>query len=209
MPTITLPEMKRPGMKRPEMKRPGVKLPEVKLPEVKLPDMKMPEIDLPDVVRDRRDDLTAAAGRVRDELPELELPRVDLPRIRDLRRAAAREIDPSPSRLPFLAGAALVGLLVGWILAMSPITGPRIRSSLRGLRERFDAWRTGPNDWDADEAGEDTATYVDPMATVMRTDPWIGPWANGTGVDPAEAPVGMARTGEGFGTESKPVDARD
>jgi hypothetical protein len=199
MPTITLPEIKRP---------------DVKLPEIKRPEMKMPDIAVPEAVRERRDDLTAAVGRVRDEMPDFELPRmelpkVDLPNIRDLRRAGARELDPSPSRLPFLAGAAIVALLVGWILAMSPITGPRIRSAIGGLRDRFDAWRTGGNVWDADEAGEDTATYVDPMSTVMRTDPWIGPWANGTGVDPTEAPVGMARPGEGFEAEGQPADARD
>jgi hypothetical protein len=194
MPTISLPEMKRPDVKRPDVKR----------PDVKLPEMNLPEFDLQDFVRDRRDDLTAVAGRVRDELselemPRMEMPRVDLPGIRDIRRAAAHEIDPRPSRMPFLAGAVIVGVLVGWILAVSPVTGPRIRSAIGGLRDRFDAWRSGANDWD--DATEDSESYADPMSTVMRTDPWIGQWANGTGTEPAEASVASGGPAEGTGDQ--------
>jgi hypothetical protein len=186
MPTISLPEMKRPDVKR---------------PDVKLPEMNLPEFDLQDFVRDRRDDLAAAAGRVRDELSDLEMPRVDLPGIRDIRRSAANEIDPRPSRMPFLAGAAIVGVLVGWILAVSPVTGPRIRSAIGGLRDRFDAWRAGANDWDDADATEDSDSFADPMSTVMRTDPWIGQWANGTGTEPAETPVASGGPTEGTGDQ--------
>lgn len=189
MPTISLPEIKRPDVKRPD----------VKMPDVKLPEMNLPEFDLQDFVRDRRDDLTAAAERVRSEFSDMEMPRVDLPGIRDIRRAAAREIDQPPSRMPFLAGAAIVGILVGWILAVSPVTGPRIRGAIGGLRERFDAWRSGANDWDDADATEDSESYADPMSTVMRTDPWIGQWANGTGTEPAEASVASGVPAEGTG----------
>lgn len=183
------------------------------MPTLTLPEMKLPEFDLQEIVRDRRDDLVDAAERVRDEishverpnveLPRVELPRVELPRLADIRRAAAREIDPGPSpMIPFVAGAAIVGLLVGWMLAMSPVTGPRIRGAIGGLRDRFDSWRSGSADLETDDVDAMTSARSEPtpLPQSMTADPWASAWqddgtpaAVGPGVSDPTAEVATDR----------------
>ena len=179
------------------------------MPTLTLPEMKLPEFDLQEIVRDRRDDLVDAAERVRDEMshierPNVERPRVELPKLNDIRRAAAREIDPGPSPLiPFVAGAAIVGLLVGWMLAMSPVTGPRIRSAVAGMRDRFDSWRSGSTDEIAERLDTLTTASSEPtqLPQSVASDPWTRAWQDeatptpvGPGAMTASSEVGSERS---------------
>lgn len=191
-------------------------MPTITLPDVKLPDVKLPDFDFGSVGDRAREEAgnldTPRVTIPKVDLPRMEVPRVDLPHlelpsIRDIRRSAANEIDPRPSIWPVIGGVAIVGLLVGWMLAMSPVTGPRIRSAISDLRDRLDAWRSGDVDWRDLDQGE-AAVYAEPMTPAMgsapstvASDPWTSGWSE-PGVDADRpTPVAQTRPSEGLGTD--------
>jgi hypothetical protein len=98
---------------------PQITLPDVKMPDFEMPDVKMPDVKMPDALRDL-------------EMPKFDLSKVELP------KQITDRLPNRNRRNPFLPIAALaaVGAMVvaAWWLITSPLTGPRIKASVRNLR---------------------------------------------------------------------------
>ena len=169
-------------------------MPDISFPEVHLPDFKLPE-GLRDMNRED----------IQKSMPDVKMPKIDLPKRKDLSRElakatnkATREIEKAgrdleknlprrsgPSPLPFVIFGLLSGLVVGWLLASSPTTGPRISSLVEEVRSRIDRWRTAA--MDDGEAGNEPAyhdaTYAGAMSDA-QTGVGVGLGADGVGAAP-------------------------
>ena len=112
------------------------------MPDIKFPDVKMPEFKLPEGLRDMsRDDIQKAMSDVR--MPDVKMPDVKLPKRSDIAKSVEKALPQrGPSPVPFAVLAMLGGLVVGWILATSPRTAPRISAAMDGVRQKIDEWRT-------------------------------------------------------------------
>lgn len=170
-------------------------MPDISFPEVHLPDLKLPQ-GLRDM---NREDIQKSISDVR--------PKIDLPKSKDISRElakatkqlekAGRGIEKNlprrsgPSPLPFVIFGMLSGLVVGWLLASSPATGPRISSLVDEIKTRVDRWRTAAMS-DA-EAGSEPATYRDTYAGAMsdaQTSVGVGPGDLGNGIGTTPQSVG-------------------
>ena len=172
-------------------------MPDISLPEVHLPDFKLPE----SLREMNREDIQKAMPDVR--LPKIELPRRNLSK--ELARAgreiekAGRDLDKvlprraAPSPLPFVFFGMLAGLFIGWFLASSTVTGPRIGGAFDELRGRVSRWRSN-NDAEDDEYDSQPAAYPDALRS--------------TGSDGTSgASDGQAGVGVGPGTISEGIGA--
>ena len=113
------------------------------MPEIKFPEVRMPEFKLPEGLRDMsREDIQKAMSDVR--MPDVKMPDVKLPKRSDLAKSVEKALPQrsGPSPVPFAVLAMLGGLVVGWILATSPRTAPRISAAMDGVRHKIDEWRT-------------------------------------------------------------------
>jgi hypothetical protein len=166
-------------------------MPDISFPEVHLPDFKLPE-GLRDMSRED----------IQKSMPDVKLPKIELPKRKDISRElakatkelekAGRDIEKNlprrsgPSPLPFVIFGMLSGLVVGWLLASSPTTGPRISSLVDELKSRIDRWRSAAMD-DAEVGSEPAAyrdaTYAGAMSEA-QTGVGVGPGANGVGAAP-------------------------
>ena len=144
------------------------------MPEIKFPDVKLPEFKLPEGLRDMsREDIQKA---MQDALPDMK--DVKLPKRSDIAKSVEKALPmrSGPSPVPFAILAMLGGLIVGWLLATSPMTGPRITAAMGGVRQKIDDWRAGSDGLDDEldtepESFRDayrsptTAAYSEPIGT--------------------------------------------
>jgi hypothetical protein len=170
---------------------PDISLPEVKLPKFELPhglrDMTrediqraIPEIKLPDLQK-QAEKVAESAGRFAGDVG------------RNLDNALPRRSGPSP--VPFAVLGMIGGLVVGWILATSPTTQPRIAAFMDWIRARIGDWRSGGmTDYDDDfETGTDqfrsqatdvgdlgisTGAYAGAGASTMHADSGADAWSD-------------------------------
>jgi hypothetical protein len=168
-------------------------MPDISFPEVHLPDFKLPE-GLRDMNRED----------IQKSMSDVKVPKIDLPKRKDISRElakatskatkelekAGRDIEKNlprrsgPSPLPFVIFGMLSGLVVGWLLASSPTTGPRISSLVDEIKSRVDRWRTAAMERTA--AGSEPG-YRDTYAGAMseaQTGVGVGPGGNGIGATP-------------------------
>lgn len=187
-------------------------MPELSLPEVRLKDK------LPEGLRSMNlDDIQKAIPDVR--LPSFELPKVEIGReaqraarradkaSRRAQKAAAREASkaaravenalprrPGPNPVPVAILAMLGGLVIGWLLANNPVTGPKISAWLDDLRMRFDAWRGGGFDEDDEWDTTDPVAYPESLRAPVEPTRFadeLSPMETGVGVGPGQLPEGL------------------
>ena len=177
-------------------------MPDISLPEVHLPDFKLPE-GLRDV---NREDIQKA-------MPDVRLPK--MPRRSDISKElakatkelekAGRDLEknlprrPGPSPLPFVILGLLGGLVVGWLLASSPTTAPRISGLVDEVKSRINRWRTAAMD---DGLDAETAAFRDPVP--MQSDTYAGAMSEaqtGVGVGPGQGTNGVGATAGRVGSD--------
>lgn len=156
------------------------------MPEIKFPEVRFPEIKLPEGLRDmNREDIQKA---VSDAMPDVKLPKrsdiqKDIQRSqKDLQKSLEKAL-PSRSGLspvPFAVLAMLGGLIVGWILATSPLTAPKINAAMGAARQKFDEWRTST---DLDELDGEPEAFRDAFRSPATTGS-LG--SDGVGVGPGK-----------------------
>jgi hypothetical protein len=173
-------------------------MPDISLPEVHLPDFKLPE-GLRDM---NREDIQRAMPDVR--LPKIDLKRSDISKElakagRDIDKALPRRSAPSP--LPFVFFGMLAGLFIGWFLASSTVTGPRIGGAVDEVRGRVAKWRAsdGTNDGtNDDEYDAQPAAFPDALRAPVGSDPYAANMTDrqtGVGVGPGALPEGIGASG--------------
>ena len=174
------------------------------MPDISLPEVHLPDFRLPEGLRDmNREDIQRA-------MPDVRLPRLELPRRSAVSRElakAGKEIEKSlpqreaPSPLPFVFFGMLAGLFIGWFLASSAVTGPRIGGAVDEVRGRVAKWRSS-------DAGEDdydsrTAAFPDALRSAADSEPY-GSHTNeretGVGVGPGTLPEGIGAS-QGISSE--------
>jgi hypothetical protein len=145
------------------------------MPDISLPEVRLPQLRLPDSLRDmNREDIQKA-------MADVQLPKVDLPKrsevSKELAKAgkglekAGKDIDrmlprrAAPSPLPFVIFGMLAGLFIGWFLASSTTTGPRIGGLVEDARTRVDRWRKER----MTDVGEDMETTASTYPDALRT----------------------------------------
>jgi hypothetical protein len=154
MPTISLPKFELPQAFR-DMTADDVAkaMPEVHLPKVDVEAFgKRAGKVIDDVAKNAGkavDDVAKNAGKAVDDVARSVTTNVE--------QALPRRSGPSP--VPFAILAMVGGLVVGWMLATSPTTAPRINSFMDWLRGRIDDWRAGRMT-DLEDDLEDTADEV-------------------------------------------------
>jgi hypothetical protein len=151
MPTISLPRFQLPeGLRDMTAEDIGKAMPEVHLPKVDVDAIGKRAGKVVDEVAKNAgkavDDVAKSAGKVVDDVAKSVSSNVE--------QALPRR--PGPSPVPFAVLGMLGGLIVGWLLATSPTTAPRINAFMDWLRTRIDDWRVGRNA-DLDDAFEDAA----------------------------------------------------
>jgi hypothetical protein len=197
----------------PEDDMPDISLPEVRLKD-KLPEglrdmtfddiqKAIPEVHLPkiDLGRDAAKARKAAEKAAQKAAKEAEKAARDAQKVAGREAAkAARAVEQAlprrnaPNPVPVAILAMLGGLVVGWILANNPVTGPKISAWLDDLRMRFDEWRgRGP---DVDESWEtaEPVAYPESLRSPIEPDrfaPNLSTTETGVGVGPGQLPEGM------------------
>ena len=168
------------------------------MPDISLPEVHLPEFRLPEGLRDmNREDIQKA-------MPDVRLPKIDLPRRSEVSKEiskAAREVDKAlprrsaPSPLPFVFFGMLAGLFIGWFLASSTVTGPRIGGAVDEVRGRVAKWR-------ASDAGEDDDYDSQPAAfpDALRSPVGAEPYASNVNGRESGVGVGPGTLTEGIGT---------
>jgi hypothetical protein len=214
---------------------PDISLPEIRL-KARLPeglrDMTVDDIQsaMPDV-RAPRVDLAKI------ELPKLELPRIDLGReagraakradkaARSARKSAGREAAKAakavenvlprrkgPNPVPIAILAMLGGVVVGWLLAVNPVTGPKVSAMMDSARRTWEGWRSGSTHDDDEWDTTDAQAYPASLRAPVEPEPFSGTLdesATGMSSDAGQLPAGMGttdpdRVGAGNGTSSVP-----
>ena len=147
-------------------------MPDISLPEVRL------KARLPEGLRDMSvEDIQNAMPEVR--LPKVDLSKVELPKFdldfgreagkaakradkaaKGARKSAVKAVENAlprkrgPNPVPVAILAMLGGVVVGWLLASNPVTGPTVRGWLDSIRraifERGTSWQD--EEWDTTDA---------------------------------------------------------
>ena len=161
------------------------------MPELNLPDVKLPDFKLPEGLRDmNREDIVNAARDMRmpkmSDLPDIDLSKIELP------KQITDHLPKRERRNPILPIAALVAVgaavAAAWWLITSPLTGPRIRSAVDGLKSRMNG---EPVDLRAD-GDVDLGSILSDGADVHRSSMSSGAYTspNGTSDPDLGVPVG-------------------
>ena len=160
MPDISLPEVRFPKIELPEglrdMTREDI---QNALPDFKLPDFGKQANKMADQAGKYADQAGKQAGKYADQAGKQaekfadkagkEVGKFADDVASNIEQALPRRSGPSP--VPFAALAMAGGLVVGWILATSPTTAPKINSFMDWVRARIDDWRNrGLTDLDDD-----------------------------------------------------------
>jgi hypothetical protein len=173
------------------------------MPEIKFPEIRFPEIKLPEGLRDMsREDIQKAMSDVK--MPDVKMPDVKLPKRSDIAKSVEKALPTraGPSPVPFAILAMLGGLIVGWILATSPLTGPRISAAMGGVRHRIDEWRSGTDDLDELDTAPDA--FRDAYRNPLTSDTYTG--TGSAGAAGSDTPVGV---GPGRRSSTSSSAARD
>lgn len=106
----------------------------------------------------------------------------------------ARSTGPNPVAIGILA--MIGGLVVGWILATNPSTGPRVSAWLEDLRLKFEEWRgAGFRELDDEEWDTtDPVAYPESLRAPIAPEPYsdtLSTAETGVGVGPGQLPEGM------------------
>jgi hypothetical protein len=126
---------------------------DVSLPDLGLPELHRPEIRLADIKRD----IQREAKAHQLHLPDVNLRDLDMDDVRALAhlgRGARRARTP----WAWVTLAGLAGLVAGWWLSTSSVTGPKMRELADRARRRVAAWQGGGSEWD-DATEERTRGY--------------------------------------------------
>ena len=174
------------------------------MPDISLPEVHLPEFRLPEGLRDmNREDIQKA-------MPDVRLPKIDLRRsdISKELAKAGREIDKgvprraAPSPLPFVFFGMLAGLFIGWFLASSAVTGPRIGGAVDEVRGRVAKWRSS-DAGDEDDYDSGTAAFPDALRSGVGSEPYASNTnerETGVGVGPGTLPEGIGAS-QGISSE--------
>jgi hypothetical protein len=166
-------------------------MPDFSLPEVHLPDFKLPE-GLRDM---NREDIQKA-------MPDVRLPKIDLPKRSDISKElakAGRDLDKAlprraaPSPWPFVLFGMLAGLFIGWFLASSTVTGPRIGGAVDEVRGRVAKWRENGSGSD-DDYDSQPAAFPDALPAPVGSEPYAANMKDretGVGVGPGTLQEGI------------------
>ena len=182
-----------------------------------MPDISLPEVRLKDKLPEGLRDMTF--DDIQKAMPEVHLPKIDLGRdaakarkaaekaARDAQKSAGREAAKAvravehalprrkaPNPVPVAILAMLGGLVVGWILANNPVTGPRISAWLDDLRMRFDEWRGRGGDLDESWETAEPVAYPESLRSPIEPDRFasnLSTTETGIGVGPGQLPEGM------------------
>ena len=145
------------------------------MPDITLPEVRLPSIRLPEGLRDmNKEDIQKAVS-------DVQLPKIDLPKRSDVAKElakaskglekAGKDIDKmiprraAPSPLPFVIFGMLAGLFVGWFLASSSVTGPKIGALAEDVRGRVDRWRKERGTDTGEDFDAASSTYPDALRT--------------------------------------------
>ncbi len=190
-----------------------------------MPNFSLPEVRfkarLPEGLRDMSvEDIQDAMPDV--HLPKVDLPKFDFDLGREAgkagkradkaaksaRKAAGREVSKAaravenalprrrgPNPVPIAILAMLGGLVVGWLLASNPLTGPRVNAALDGLRRSFESWRGTGSDLEDDE-WDTTDAQAYPASLRASIEPerfsdTLSEAETGIGTDPGQLPEGL------------------
>jgi hypothetical protein len=172
---------------------------EIHMPELNLPEVKLPEFKLPEALRDmNRDDIVNAARDVRmpkmSDLPDIDLSKIELPKqITDHLPKRQRQNPILPIAALVAVGAAIAA---AWWLITSPLTGPRIRSAVDGIKSRMNGEPTDLVAYDGDVAlGSLLTDGPDVHRSSMSSSPYTSP--NGISEPDLGVPVGPGEMPEG------------
>lgn len=171
------------------------------MPELNLPEVKLPEFKLPDGLRDmNREDIVNAAHDIRmprmSDLPDIDLSKIELPKqITD--RLPNRN---RPNRMVPIAALVALGAAFAavWWLITSPVTGPRVRSAVNGLKTRMNGEPVDGHRTDTDvDLGSLLGDSTD-RSDVHRSSMAAGPYTSPNGVSEPElgVPVGPGEMSE-------------
>lgn len=181
------------------------------MPDLSLPDVRLRD-RLPEGLRDMSiEDIQRAVPDVR--VPHLDLSKIELGREaqRAARRAdrAARQAQrsvgravvgalpqrPGPNPVPIAILAMLGGLVVGWLLASNPATGPRVRAWLDSIRTRVESMRgNGIEETEDDDWETEPRAYPESLRAPIASEPYTGTLPEsetGVSVGPGHLPEGM------------------
>jgi hypothetical protein len=182
------------------------------MPEIKFPEVRFPEIKLPEGLRDMsREDIQKAVSDVKMSDIQKAVSDVKLPKRSDIQKdiqKSQRDIQkslekalparPAPSVVPFAVLAMLGGLIVGWILATSPLTGPRISAAMGGVRQKIDEWRSNT---DVDELDGEPEAFRDAFRSPTKAGGSLA--SDAVGVGPGRySETGATNGGASVGAES-------
>lgn len=186
MPTISLPRFQLPeGLRDMSADDIGKAMQDVHLPKVDVDKIgKRAGKVVDDVAKNAGravDDVAKSAGKVVDDVAKSVSSNVE--------QALPRRAGPSP--VPFAILGMVGGLIVGWLLATSPTTAPRINAFMDWLRTRIEDWRAGRTT-DLDDDFEEAAEELRSDATglpVMGEPEYVG------------TPSGTMHTGTALGDD--------
>jgi hypothetical protein len=223
MPSITLPEV-RLKARLPEglrdmsvqdiqnamsdVRRPAVEAPKVELPKVELPKVELPKVELPKFDFDLGREANRAARRAdkATRSARKSARREASKAARTVERALPRRAGPNP--VPIAILAMLGGVIVGWLLATNPVTGPRVRAMLDSARNTLSGRGSGfgEEDWDTTDA----QAYPASLRASIEPERFSGTLPEdetGIGVGPGELPEGLGTSdreeiGAGNGTNA-------
>ena len=149
------------------------------LPEFHLPKLELATFEIARDAQRAAKDAGKAAGRARKDAAKAARGAQKDARkaARGAQRTVAREAGKAakeaskvlprragPNPVPIGILAMVGGLVVGWILATNPATGPRIRAYMSELQARFEAWRGRAAAGAHGEARSDSGVGTDPIA---------------------------------------------
>ena len=187
-----------------------------------MPDISLPEVRfkarLPEGLRDMSvEDIQHAMPDVR--LPKVDLSKVELPKIdvdfgreagraakradkaaKSARKSAVRAVENAlprksgPNPVPVAILAMLGGVVVGWLLATNPVTGPKVRAWLDSIRRSlFERSSMDEDEWDTTDA----QAYPASLRAEPEPERYTGLLGNeetATGTEPAALPDGLGTT---------------
>jgi hypothetical protein len=139
---------------------------------------------------------------IQKAMPDVRLPKIDLPKRSDISKElakAGRDLDKAlprraaPSPWPFVLFGLLAGLFIGWFLASSTVTGPRIGGAVDEVRGRVAKWRENGSGAD-DDYDSQPAAFPDALRAPVGSEPYAANMKEretGVGVGPGTLPEGI------------------
>jgi hypothetical protein len=176
--------------------------------EIVMPELKLPDIKLPEGLREMsRDDIVQAAHDLRIpsiprkiEMPDIDLSRIDLSKVelpKQVRDRLPRRRRSNPL-LPIAGIVALGAVIAGaWWLFTSSMTGPRVRSAVKDLKQRVTGESNDVVRYDNEDNLGSLLTHAGDGRSAMGSEPYsstadLSDLTNGVPVGPGTIPEGVA-----------------